>query len=210
MQQYRNILVNGFKTLDISVTESQLDQLLAYHALLMKWNKAYNLTAVRDPLEMVSRHLVDSLTILPYMRGENLLDVGCGGGLPGIVIAIMNPDRKMTLLDSNGKKTRFCQQVKMELKLANLSVEHSRLENYQPEQLHDCITSRAFATLKDMVEKSVSCCAPDGYYLAMKGRYPEEEISELPGNISVENIYSVKTSAQAEARHLVVLKQNTN
>jgi len=210
MKQYRDILIRGFNEIETPVTEHQLDQLLAYHALLMKWNKAYNLTAVRDPLEMVTRHLIDSLTILPYMLGDHILDVGSGGGLPGIVIAIMNPDRKITLLDSNGKKTRFCQQVKIELNLVNMSVEHTRLENYQPEQRHDCITSRAFATLKDMVEKSVSCCAPDGYYLAMKGLYPEQELSELPGNISIENIYSVKTSAQTEARHLVVLKQNTN
>lgn len=207
MEMYADLLENAASELNIEINSDQMTQLLAYHALLMKWNKAYNLTAVRDPKEMVTRHLVDSLTILPHLKGTNLLDVGCGGGLPGLIIAIMKPELKVTLLDSNGKKTRFCQQAKMELKLSNVTVQHCRLESYQPELKHDCITSRAFATLKDMVEKSVSCCAMDGYYLAMKGVYPEQELSELPENIIVEQIQSIKTPGQQEERHLAILRQ---
>lgn len=204
-QTYRALLAGACQQLDIDANGSQLDQLLAYHALLEKWNKAYNLTAVRDPREMVERHLVDSLSIVPHLSCTKLLDVGSGGGLPGLVIAIMRPDIQVTLLDSNGKKSRFCQQVKMELKLANVSVENRRLETYQPDPKPDCITSRAFATLKDMVEKSAACCETGTRFLAMKGVYPQQELEQLPATVKVAKVLPLTVPGADGERHLVVL-----
>ena len=207
MDPFYNQIAAAARALKLTLTEKQLEQMLAYHALIMKWNKAYNLTAVRDPQEMIHRHLVDSMTIIPYLTGERLLDVGCGAGLPGLVIAIARPELQVTLLDSNGKKTRFCQQVKTELKLDNVTVVHSRLEAYDPQVKHDGITSRAFTTLRDMTEKSVSCCALGGYYFAMKGVYPTEELAELPTNIEMAQVIPIDAPGQTGQRHLVVLKQ---
>ncbi len=141
----------GARSLGVALSDAQHGQLLAYLALLVKWNKAYNLTAVRDPDEMVSRHLLDSLSVVPFVAagGARWLDVGSGGGMPGVPLAILFPERQFTLLDSNGKKTRFLTQVKLELKLANLEVIHSRVEQLQPPQPFDGIVSRAFSSLED-------------------------------------------------------------
>ncbi len=207
MSQYRSQILTAAKLLELSVSDAQVVQLLAYHGLLMKWNKAYNLTAVRDPQEMIHRHLVDSMTIIPHLLGSHLLDVGCGAGLPGLVIAIICPELHVTLLDSNGKKTRFCQQVKTELNLENVTVVHSRLEDYAPSVKHDGITSRAFTTLRDMTEKSVSCCADGGYYLAMKGTFPTEELADLPPTILTEKVVPIHAPGQSGQRHLVILQQ---
>ena len=134
-QRHAEELLQGARELGIELSALQQEQLLAYLGLLIKWNKAYNLTAVRDPDEMVSRHLLDSLSVVPFVaeRGDNWLDVGSGGGMPGVPLAIMFPERRFTLLDSNGKKTRFLVQVKLELKLANLEVVHNRVEAYRPQ-----------------------------------------------------------------------------
>lgn len=207
MTGYEAVLADAAQNLELDISSQQIEQLLSYHALLMKWNKAYNLTAVRNADDMIHRHLVDSFSIVPYLRGTNLLDVGCGGGLPGLVIAIMRPDLRVTLLDSNGKKTRFCHQVKTELALKNVFISHCRLEDYQPDSLHDCITSRAFATLADMVTKSVSCIAAGGYYLAMKGAFPDQELADLPGSLITENVIPLAVPGETGQRHLVVLKR---
>lgn len=207
MDQFYAQIASAARVLKLTLTEPQIAQMLDYHRLIMKWNKAYNLTAVRDPQEMIHRHLVDSMTIIPHLKGERLLDVGCGAGLPGLVIAIVRPELQVTLLDSNGKKTRFCQQVKTELKLDNVTVVHSRLEAYAPQIKHDGITSRAFTTLRDMTEKSVSCCAVGGYYFAMKGVYPADELAELPSTIETEQVIPIDAPGQSGQRHLVVLKQ---
>jgi 16S rRNA (guanine527-N7)-methyltransferase len=207
MALYHDQIAAAARKLNVSLSESHIAQLLEYHGLLMKWNKAYNLTAVRDPQEMIHRHVVDSMTIIPHITGHHLLDVGCGAGLPGLVIAIARPELQVTLLDANGKKTRFCQQVKTELKLDNVTVVHSRLEDYAPEVKHDGITSRAFTTLRDMTEKSVSCCALGGYYFAMKGIYPTEELAELPPSIETTQVIPIDALGQSGQRHLVVLKQ---
>jgi 16S rRNA (guanine527-N7)-methyltransferase len=203
---YRSLITDACQQLDIALTDNQLDQLLAYHALLVKWNKAYNLTAVRDPREMVERHLVDSLSIIPHLNCSSLLDVGSGGGLPGLVIAIMQPGIQVTVLDSNGKKSRFCQQVKMELQLDNVTVENCRLEAYLPENKPDCITSRAFATLKDMVEKSVACCDTGTRFLAMKGVYPQQELDQLPTSVEVVDVKPLAVPGADGERHLVTLQ----
>jgi len=156
-----NKLSRGIARMNLDISQSQLEQLLDYLALLIKWNKAYNLTAVRDPQEMVSRHLLDSLSVLPYIADEPIIDVGSGPGLPGIPVAICRPELQVTTLDSNGKKTRFQNQVKLELGLDNLTVVHTRLEEYRVEPFQQVI-SRAFASLSQMIEWTGPLCHQEG------------------------------------------------
>ncbi len=194
----------------LDISPAQVDQLLAYLALLVKWNKAYNLTAVRDPLQMVSRHLLDSLAVLPHIEGGRLIDVGTGAGLPGVVLAICRPDWRLSLLDSNGKKTRFLFQVKTELALANITVLHCRVEQHQPDQLYDGVLSRAFATLLDMTAGSHQLLATGGYFYAMKGVYPEQELSELPKHFKVEACHELAVPGESGQRCLVLMRQHNN
>lgn len=196
-------LAQGIATLGIALDATQQERLLAYLALLVKWNQAYNLTAIRDPLEMVTKHLLDSLAVLPHLHGTQVLDVGSGAGLPGIPLAIADPGREFTLLDSNGKKTRFLLQAKGELRFSNLSVVHSRLEQYRPGQLFDTVTARAFASLADMTAGTAHLLAPGGSLLAMKGEYPQEELDALPPGFVVREIIALTVPGLEAQRHLV-------
>jgi 16S rRNA (guanine527-N7)-methyltransferase len=153
------------------------DQLLQYLALLHKWNQAYNLTAIRDLHSMVTLHLLDSLAILPMIHGTRILDVGTGAGLPGVPLALANPALHVVLLDSNGKKIRFLQEVKRALALDNIEVIQTRVERYHPTSSFDTVTSRAFSNLKQMLDCTEHLIAPDGIWLAMKGRHPEAELA---------------------------------
>jgi 16S rRNA (guanine527-N7)-methyltransferase len=155
------------------------DALMHYLYLLEKWNKAYNLTAIRSLDQMVPRHLLDSLAISPWLQGERILDVGTGPGLPGIPLALTNPDRQFVLLDSNGKKIRFLREVKRVLQLGNVEIEQTRVENYHPEQGFDTVMSRAFSELTQMVSWTAHLIVDKGRWLAMKGRYPETELNNL-------------------------------
>ncbi len=205
---YRQQLLAGIEQLSLSITDEGVDKLLGYHQLLVKWNKAYNLTAVRNPSEMIARHLLDSLSIASYLEGKRFIDVGAGAGLPGIVLAIVLADKTFDALDSNGKKTRFLFQVKTELGLENVKVHHSRVEDYQPEQLYDGILSRAFATLADMVTGSEQLLMPSGYFYAMKGVYPEEELkqlSRLPKNYTVSECHTLTVPGSEGERHLLLI-----
>ena len=204
-QDYRSRLKTGATKLGVELTDEQLDRLLAYHALLVKWNKAYNLTSVRDAGDMVDRHLVDSLSILPALTAEPLLDVGTGPGLPGMIIALLKPDVPVFLLDSNGKKTRFLNQVKMSLNVENVTVVHHRLESWQPDRQFEQITSRAFATLSDMVSFSRHLLADHGRFIAMKGLYPQEELEQLPSDIEIIAVSELRVPGTSGARHLVEL-----
>jgi len=172
-------LASGLKQMSLELTQPQQQKLLEYLALLMKWNRTYNLTAIRDPDEMVSRQLLDSLSILPLIQGSRILDVGTGAGLPGIPLAICLPESSFTLLDSNGKKTRFVQQAKLELGLDNVEVQHSRVEQLDSGRKFDTITSRAFAALPKIVKLTAGSMANQGILLAMKGAVPQEEVAEL-------------------------------
>jgi 16S rRNA (guanine527-N7)-methyltransferase len=196
-------LADGCRALDVATDAAVQARLLDYLALLHKWNRAYNLTAVRDPLDMVTRHLLDSLAIAPYLSGERLIDVGTGGGLPGVPMAILFPQRDFHLLDSNGKKTRFLFQVKTALGLDNMSVHQARVESFQPDAAFDTVLSRAFATLADMVAGCRHLLARDGHFLAMKGLHPAAEIEAVAGSCDIRAVHTLRVPGLAEQRHLV-------
>ena len=194
-------LVAGLRTLNLDV--SLAAPLLAYLAELEKWNAAYNLTAIRDPREMVTRHLLDSLVMVPQVRGP-LLDVGSGAGLPGIPLAIARPELAVTVLDSNGKKARFLRHAARALKLGNVQVVEARVEDHRPAAPYAAITSRAFATLKDFFSLTRHLLAADGQWLAMKGKLDDSETHDLPAGVGIVDIKPLKVPGLAEARHLVV------
>lgn len=191
--------------MQLSLSETQQQQLLAFLALLNKWNKAYNLTAVRNEGEMVSRQLLDSLSILPWVTTEHLLDVGAGGGLPGLPLAIALPGTRFTLLDSNGKKTRFLNQCVLELGLKNVEVIHGRAEDCKPEQLFGQVSSRAFTALDNLVGWCSDLLAKEGSFLAMKGQYPDDEVAALPAGWQVSSSHSLEVPGAGGERHLLVV-----
>ena len=203
-------LAQGALELGVEVTPQQQQQLLAYLALLIKWNKAYNLTAVRNPDEMVSRHLLDSLSVVPHVRDaeDNWLDVGSGGGMPGIPLAILFPERQFTLLDSNGKKTRFLTQVKLELKLANLQVIHNRVEAFTPELPFSGIVSRAFSSLEDFSNWTRHLGDAKTQWLAMKGVHPDDELQALPADFRLTATHVLKVPGCQGQRHLLILRRS--
>lgn len=192
-------------SLNLQVSEHQLKQFEQYLLLLEKWNKTFNLTAITKRDEMLEKHLLDSLAIAEHLQGESFLDVGTGAGLPGIPLAILFPEKQFSLLDSNSKKTRFLQQVKAQLKLANVTIYHSRVEKLEVEQGFDGILSRAFATLKDMLEGSEHLCASTGHFFAMKGLYPEVELQEITKNYKVQEI---RCPGLHSERHLVIISNS--
>ncbi|WP_346833514.1 16S rRNA (guanine(527)-N(7))-methyltransferase RsmG [Pseudomonas abietaniphila] len=205
--QHAEELSQGARELGVDLSEVQHEKLLGYLALLIKWNKAYNLTAVRDPDEMVSRHLLDSLSVVPYIQGERQLDVGSGGGMPGIPLAILFPDMNVTCLDSNGKKTRFLTQVKLELKLDNLQVIHSRAEAFQPEQPFTGIISRAFSSLEDFTQWTRHMGDTQTRWLAMKGLHPADELVALPADFRLESAQALAVPGCQGQRHLLILRR---
>ena len=202
-------LLQGAAQLGVTLDQRQQQQLLAYLALLVKWNKAYNLTAVRDPDEMVSRHLLDSLSVVPFVAsaGDTWLDVGSGGGMPGVPLAILFPERHFTLLDSNGKKTRFLTQVKIELQLANLDVVHSRVEAFRPAQPFSGICSRAFSALADFANWTRHLGDGHTRWLAMKGVQPDDELQALPVDFRLESCQLLKVPGCQGQRHLLILRR---
>lgn len=179
------------------------ERLLKYLNLLVKWNTAYNLTAIRQPEQMLVKHILDSLSILPRVEGQTLIDIGTGAGLPGLVLAAARSDLKTTLLDSNGKKVRFLRQAIAELELANAEAVQSRAEQYAGS--FDVVTSRAFATLADMVEWGAHLLAERGSFLAMKGMRPVEEMAVLPQGFKVKDIVSLQVPFLEEERHLICI-----
>lgn len=185
MEDCRKILAAGIASLNIAVTDAQLEQLLSFIKLIEKWNKAYNLTAIRDREEMARLHILDSLAIVPHIDGKRIIDIGTGAGLPGIPLAICLPEIDFTLLDSNAKKTRFVQQAILELKLNNAAVLHSRVEDYHPEHAYDAVLTRAFAALPDIVKLTAHLPGKGGVLLAMKGHIMDEELARISAKKSV-------------------------
>jgi 16S rRNA (guanine527-N7)-methyltransferase len=199
-------LMAGVAALGLTLPEGAEAKLVAYLALLDKWNRVYNLTAVRDAERMVRHHLLDSLAAVDFFQGGSVLDVGSGGGLPGIPLAIARPDLRVTLIDSIAKKTAFLLQAKAELGLRNLSVVTGRVEDYRPDARFDVITSRAFSDLKEFVTLTRHLLKPGGRWLAMKGLMPHEEIASLPDWVRVSANNALVVPGLEAARHLIVLE----
>ncbi len=200
-----DLLLTGCRQLQVSLSGEQLDHYLRYLALLQKWNQAYNLTAVRDTTSMVTRHLLDSLSIARFVTGASVADVGTGAGLPGIVLAILYPEKRFDLIDSNGKKTRFLFQVKTSLGLENTAIYNERVEGFRPDRAYDQVVSRAFASLSDMVMRCRHLLRPGGELLAMKGARPDDEIATIERVCNVAAVDAVTVPGLKERRHVVRL-----
>lgn len=196
-------LAHGLEQMALPLSATVQEKLLAYVGLLAKWSRVYNLTAVRDPAEMVTRHLLDSLSVAPHLRGPRVLDVGSGAGLPGIPLALAKPEWQFVLLDSNGKKTRFITQSCIELGLANVSVVSCRIEDYRPEVLFDSVISRAFSELSAMLTATGRLCGPEGVLLAMKGEYPVAELAGVPLGFVVQGVEVLQVPGLDAQRHVV-------
>jgi 16S rRNA (guanine527-N7)-methyltransferase len=198
------LLADGLTGLGISATLGQQSSLLEFTQLLRKWNRVYNLTSIENQADMVRLHLLDSLSLLPHLNGRRVLDVGTGAGLPGIPLALLSPDKAFTLLDSNAKKTRFVLQATIELGLANVQVEHARIEQYHPPQGFDTVLIRAFARLPLIVAETSRLLNRGGTILAQKGKLPQEEISALE-QVTVKAFALTVPGIDAE-RHLIAIK----
>ena len=207
-------LVTGAHELHIELNDAQIEKLLDYLALLIKWNGVYNLTAIRDPAQMVIQHLLDSLAVAPaFSKAKNVLDVGAGAGLPGIVLAIWaadaHPDMRVSMIDPVHKKTAFLTQVKAELNLQNVAIYTARAEQIQVNEKFDVITSRAFAELKDFVNWSEHLLTENGRFIAMKGIVPTEEIERLPTGWQVTHVEKLHVPELQAERHLIIIQKNT-
>ncbi|AXN31964.1 16S rRNA (guanine(527)-N(7))-methyltransferase RsmG [Vibrio coralliilyticus] len=192
----------------LEVSDNQRDQLVGYVEMLNKWNKAYNLTSVRDPSDMLVKHILDSIVVSSHLQGQRFIDVGTGPGLPGIPLSIMNPDKEFYLLDSLGKRIRFIKQVLHELKIENVTPIQSRVEEFQPQDKFDGVLSRAFASMVDMVEWCHHLPkAQTGCFMALKGQLPQDEIDQLPDWCSVTDIKALQVPELEGERHLVILSR---
>lgn len=195
----------GLAELATPLPAEDRQRLLAFVRLLAKWNAAYNLTAVREPEEMLTRHVLDSLAVLPYLHGQRVLDIGTGAGLPGIPLAVARPDCVFTLLDANAKKTRFVTQAVGELGLKNVEVVQARVENYRPAEKFDTLVARAFADTAEILESARHLCAPHGHFLVMKGVYPEAELAAIPAEYALREVVVLKVPGLDAARHLAIV-----
>jgi 16S rRNA (guanine527-N7)-methyltransferase len=206
----QQLLGEGIEEMQLDVSPAQQDQLMNYLALMFKWNAVYNLTSLRDPRQMVTHHLLDSLAAVPaFKEAVNVLDVGSGGGLPGIVLAIVRPDMKVAMIDTVHKKTAFLTQVKAELGLANVTVYTARVEQLEVRDKFDVITSRAFADLSDFVNWSSHLLQENGRYIALKGVAPKEEQERLPAPWRVSKVEPLQVPRLGAERHLVFIERST-
>ena len=199
-------LENLLTQAEIQLTDLQKDQLIQLVQLLNKWNKAYNLTSVRDPQEMLVKHILDSIVVSSYLQGDRFIDVGTGPGLPGLPLAIINPTKQFVLLDSLGKRISFIRNAVRELGLTNVEPVLSRVEEYQPEQKFDGVLSRAFASLKDMTDWCHHLPKENGYFYALKGIYQEDEINELNEKYTIQEVIKLHVPELIGERHLIVLR----
>ncbi len=202
---HKSLTQNGF-----NFSEKTEEQFLHFLALLEKWNKVFNLTAIKNAEEQVLLHIIDSLTVNSYLNGSNILDVGTGAGLPGIPLAIVNPDKHFTLLDSNSKKTRFLTQVVADLSLKNVTIVHARAEDFKAEKGFDTIVTRAFAAIAVMLTATKHLIGPKGLFLAMKGIYPEDEIKTIPADFTVEAVHKLTMKGLNAERCVVCIRKKQN
>ncbi len=199
-------LEEGLNTLQVEATPEQQIQLLEFVELLKKWNRAYNLVSDASDQVLLYRHLLDSIAIAPFVNAQQVLDVGSGGGFPGIPLAILNPATRFVLLDSNGKKTRFLFQVKSALKLANVDVQNCRVEHYQSDNQIDIVTCRAFSSLPDILQKIAPLLSAGSHLLAMKGQLPEQEMGKIDPHFEIANVHRLQVPAprsEEVERHLI-------
>ena len=207
--QYRQLLAEGIAALNIDCSPKQLELLMQYLNLLVRWNKTYNLTAIREPIAMIGLHLLDSLAVHSHITDKKrLIDVGTGPGLPGIPLAIMNPDKHFSLLDSAGKKTRFLFQVRTELGLENVIEINMRAEAHEPLEHYDTVLSRAFSSLSDMLDTCEHLLTDQGCFMAMKGRLSESELAGISSRYSVDEVCRLNILEVEGERHLVTLTHN--
>jgi 16S rRNA (guanine527-N7)-methyltransferase len=206
-QDLHSILASGLEALSLNLTDKQQQQLVEFVLLIDKWNKAYNLTSVRCPKQMMVKHILDSLAIVPHLTGENIIDVGTGPGLPGMPLAIAFPDKTFTLLDSLGKRVRFMTQCVHTLKLTNVTPVNSRVENHVGDKPYDIVLSRAFASLKDMLHWCEHLVDSDGQFLALKGQFPQNEIDEVSDHFQIMNTENITVPNLDGERHLVWLRK---
>lgn len=200
-------LAEGLSAMDLALPDGARGRLAAYIELIAKWNRVHNLTAVREPGQMVALHILDSLSVLPHLEdARTVLDVGTGAGLPGIPLAIARPDLRVTLLDSSHKKASFLTQAKAELGLANVEVACERVEQWKPAHTFDAVVSRAFSDLADFVSQAKHLVAPGGLMLAMKGVHPFDEIAKIPASHRVESVVELTVPRLDAKRHLVVMR----
>jgi len=200
---HENLWQAGLEALDCQPSDEQLTKLKHYVDMLDRWNKTYNLTAIRDPKDMIPLHIFDSLVVADHIKGDNCLDVGSGAGLPTIPLAIMQPERQFTSLDTNGKKTRFVQQAIIELGLKNANVSQARIEEWSAPKPFDAIISRAFSSVYDFVTASSQHLSEQGILHAMKGQYPEGELQYLPKNYELIKSSSLVVPFVDGERHLL-------
>jgi 16S rRNA (guanine527-N7)-methyltransferase len=206
--QCEQLLRSGCSAMQIDVSEPQIQLLLAYTEQLHKWNKAYNLTAIRQPVEMLKLHILDSLSVvkeLAKLEPQRIIDVGTGPGLPGMILAIMWPHLSIDLLDTNGKKTRFLTHCKHLFKLDNVTVLNKRVEQHQPEQAYDVVVSRAFASISDMLGGCDQLVAPSGVFAPMKGQYPDAELAEMPNSYKLVSSHLLTVPDVDAERHLLII-----
>lgn len=201
----KNLLSAALAENNLNVEAAAQEKLLIFLNLMQTWNRVYNLTTITEPRDMVYLHLVDSLVVQPYLHGKKMLDIGTGAGLPGIPLAIINPQRQWVLLDKNNKKIRFLTQVIAELGLHNVKAVHERGQDFQPELCFDSILSRAFGTLKMFVETTQHLLCEQGVLIAMKGKHPQEELNTLPDLFKVKNISRLEINGINVERHIVCL-----
>lgn len=207
MSQAGVLLRQGIDDLGLILPEDACRRLDAYLGLLAKWNRVYNLTAIRGEEKFVSHHLLDSLALVPHLPAGRVIDVGSGAGLPGVPIAVANPEREVTLLDSNQKRGVFLKQVIAELGLDHVSVVIDRVERYRPDVAFEAVVSRAFSELADFIDMAGHLCGPDGVLLAMKGTYPRDEIARIPAQWTVSNVIALRVPQLDAERHLLVLRR---
>lgn len=198
------ILSDGLADMGLDLNGEQRRRLLDYVGLLARWNRVYNLTAVREPAKMMTRHILDCLTVVPHVWGERVLDVGTGPGLPGLVLAAVYPERRFVLLDSNGKKTRFCVQATADLGLGNVEVVQERIERYRNREPFTTIISRAYGSLANLLQTAGGLCAPDGRLLLMKGVYPHTELSEVAEQEECVKVLPLRVPGLDAERHLMI------
>lgn len=203
----QSMLTDGLKQLDLQLDQTKQDQLIEFVLLLDKWNQAYNLTSVRDPEQMMIKHILDSLAVAPFLTQTRYIDVGTGPGLPGIPLAIAFPEKSFTLLDSLGKRIRFIKQTSFALKLKNITPVQSRVEQFKPDVPYDSVLTRAFASIKDMLHWCQHLVDSQGQFYALKGQLPDDEIQQIPEGFDVIDRIELKVPGLEGERHLITIKK---